>query len=110
MKEYDEGAVLEAADEMQLTAQNAYEVRYSLRHADDARLSLTFIVTGDNADLILLQGHERSNPRDLSANPGQIDQYAYRLDEIDELKNAVREKIAAHLASRCPNRAISLEE
>lgn len=109
-KEFEEAAVLEQSGEMQPTAQNAHQIRYTLRHADEARLSLTFIMTGDNADLVLLQGHERSTPRDLSINPGQLDQHAYRLDEIDELKEAVREKIVAHLAGRYPDRTVTLPD
>jgi hypothetical protein len=107
-KEYEGSAELEPRGKMQPIAQHLYEIRYSLRHADDARLALTFIVTGERADLILLQGHERSGPRDLSANPGQVDQHAYRLDEVEELKEAVREKIVAHLTTRDPNRTIAL--
>lgn len=107
-KEFGDAAVWEPAGEIQKTAQNAHEVRYSLRHADHVRLSLTFIITGDNADLVLLQGHERSVPRDLGANPGQFDQHAYRLNEIDELKEAVREKVLAHMAARYPDRTVSL--
>jgi hypothetical protein len=96
---YENSAELEPRGEMQPTAQNAYEVRYSLRHADNARLALTFIVTGENADLILLQGHERFGPRNLNANPGQFDQHAYRLDELEELKHTIRVKILSHLAT-----------
>ena len=96
---YENSAELGPIGEMQPTAQNAYEVRYSLCHADDARLGLTFILTGDHADLILLQGHERLGPRNLNANPGQFDQHAYRLDELEELKDAIRVKILAHLAA-----------
>lgn len=88
---------LERRGEMQQIAQNMFEVRYSLHHPDEIRLSLTFIIIGDDANFVLLQGHQRSTSRDLSANPGPVDQHAYRLDEIGELENAVREKIAAHL-------------
>lgn len=106
---YEPAAELRRRGEMQPAAQDAYEVRYSLRHADNARLALTFIVAGEQADRILLQGHERSAPRDLRADPGQVDQHAYRLDEIEELKDAIREKIASHLTARDPNRTVSLE-
>jgi hypothetical protein len=85
---------------MQQTAQNAYAVRYSLRYPDEARLSLTFTVVGEDADLLLMQGHGRSVPRDIRANPGQIDQHVYRLDEIEEIKAAVQQKISAHLQTR----------
>jgi hypothetical protein len=71
-------------------------------------LSLTFIVTGANADLILLQGHQRSAARDVSAKPGQFDQHVYRLEELDELKEAVREKIIDHLAATRVRRSAQL--
>jgi hypothetical protein len=48
--------------------------------------------------LATLQGHQRS----LSANPGQFDQHVYRLEELEELKEAVREKIIDHLAAHQP--------
>lgn len=105
-EDYGEDAQLEPRGELQPAAQNAYEIRYSLRHPDDARLALTFIVTGENADIVLLEGHERSEPRNLSANPGQVDQHAYRLHEIEALKNAVRAKIVDHLRARDPSKAI----
>ncbi len=82
---------------MHKLAENAYTVRYSLRQPDDVSLSLTFTVVGENADLILVQGHERSGPRDMRANPGQVDQHVHRLEQIDEIKHAVKEKILAHL-------------
>src|ERR671912_1080204 len=90
-------AVLKPRGAMHKLAENAYTVRYSLRQPDDVRLSLTFTVVGENADLILVQGHERSGPRDIRANPGQVDQHVYRLEQIDEIKHAVQEKILAHL-------------
>jgi hypothetical protein len=64
---------------MEQTAQNAYSVRYSLRHTDDTRLALTFIVTGEEANLLLLEAQERSGPQDIRANPGRVDQRVYRL-------------------------------
>ena len=82
-----------------------YETRYSLRHADEERLSLTFI-TGDAADLVLLQGHQRSTARNLSADPGALDQHVYRVDEFDELKTAIREKTVAHLSAWHPDRVV----
>ncbi len=85
---------------MQQTAQNAFAVRYSLRHPDEARLSLTFILVGDDADLMLLQSQERVGPPDARANPGRFDQRVYRLGEIDAIKQAVQEKISAHLGVR----------
>ena len=98
-KEHGRSAVLQR-NPMQQTAQNACEVHYSLRHPDEVRLSLTFLVVGDNADLILLQGQERSSPRDIKADPGQIDQQVYRLERIDEIKEAVPMKVTAHLRRR----------
>lgn len=100
VKTYDEAAALELREPMHEVAQNLYEVRYCLRHPDEARLSLTFFVTGDHADLLLLQAHERSHPRDLEADPGQLDQQTYRLDQPDMLKSAVQEKVSAHLRAR----------
>ena len=99
-KEHGPSAVLKRRGAMQQTAQNAYAVRYSLQCPDEARLSLTFIVVGDDADLLLMQRHDRSDPRDLRADPGQIDQRVYRLDEIEEIKAAVQQKISAHLQTR----------
>jgi hypothetical protein len=99
-KEHGPSAVLKRRGAMQQTAQNAYAVRYSLRYPDEARLSLTFTVIGEDADLLLMQGHERSGPRDIRANPGQIDQHVYRLDEIEEIKAAVQQKISTHLQTR----------
>jgi hypothetical protein len=65
---------------------------------DDDRLSLTFTLAGEEADKILFQGHERSSPRDVSANPGQVDQHVYQLDELADLMRAVQKKVAIHLA------------
>ena len=100
--EQDHGgsAVLKQRCPMEPTAQNAYAVRYSLRHPDDTRLALTFIVTGEEADLLLLQAQERSGPQDIRAHPGQIDQRVYRLEKVEEIKQAVQEKIIAHLRTR----------
>ena len=99
-KEHGRSAVLEQRSPMQPMAQNAYAIRYSVRHPDEVRLSLTFIVVGEEANLILLQGQERSGSSDVRANPGQVDQHVYRLEQIDEIKLAVRDKILAHLRSR----------
>jgi len=84
---------------MQRTAQNAYVVRYSLSLPDRAPFSLTFIVAGEEANLILLQRDERSGPRDIGANPGPFDQRVYGLEKINEIKAAVVEKIFAHLGA-----------
>ena len=99
-KEHGRSAVLEQRTPMEPTAQNACAVRYSLRHPDEARLSLTFIVTGEDADLLLLREQERSGPQDIRSNPGQVDQRVYRLEQVEEIKEAVQAKIAAHLRSR----------
>ena len=99
-RNHGQSAVLKPRGTMHKLAENAYTVRYSLRQPDDVRLSLTFTVVGENADLILVQGHERSGPRDIRANPGQVDQHVYRLEQIDEIKHAVQEKILTHLRSQ----------
>ena len=99
-KEHGATAVLERRGAMEQTAQNAYAVRYSLRQPDRDRLSLTFIVVGENADLILMQGRAGPGARDTRADPGQVDQRVYRLEKIEEIKAAVREKINSHLQGR----------
>jgi hypothetical protein len=99
-KEHGHPAVLERGSAMQQTAQNAYAVRYSLQCPDEAQLSLTFIVVGDDADLLLMQGHKPSGSQDLRADPGQVDQRVYRLEEIEEIKAAVQQKIRAHFQTR----------
>ncbi len=85
---------------MEVTAQNAYTVRYSLQHPDDVRFALTFTVTGEEAELVLLQSQERAGAQDIRANPGQVDQRVYRLESIDEIKGAVQERLVMHLRSR----------
>ena len=99
-KEHGRAAVLEQRSALKQMAGSAYTVRYALRHRDEVRLSFTFIVVGEDADLILLQRQEHSGPRDIRGNPGQVDQQVYRLKKIDELKEAVQEKIVTHLQSR----------
>ena len=96
-KEHGQPAVLERGGPMEPTAQNVCSVRYSLRHPDDVRFALTFVVTGESADLLLLQAQEQSGPRDIRADPGSMDQHVYRVDDIDDIKKAVQEKIRAHL-------------
>jgi hypothetical protein len=96
-RDHGRSAVLKQRCPMEATARNAYAVRYSLRHPHDFGFALTFIVTGEDADLLLLQAQEYSGEQDLRANPGQVDQRVYRLEKIDEIKKAVREKISAHL-------------
>jgi hypothetical protein len=85
---------------MEPAAQNAFTARYSLQHPDEVRFALTFIVTGDNADLLLVQAQQHSGPRNAMAHPGQVDQRVYRLEEIDEISKVIREKISAHLRKR----------
>jgi hypothetical protein len=99
-KEHGSSAVLKQRGPMEPAAQNAYEVRYSLRHPDGVRFALTFIVTGEEADLLLLEAQERSGPENIKVNPAQVDQRVYRLEKIEEIKTAVQEKISAHLRSR----------
>ncbi len=99
-KQHGRSAVLKQRGPMQQTARNAYAVRYSLQHPDEVRFALTFIVTGEDADLLLLQSQERSGLQDNRSDPGQVDQHVYRLEKIDEIKEAVQELIVAHLQSR----------
>ena len=99
-KVHGRSAVLKPRGAMHKLAENAYTVRYSLRQPDEVRLSLTFTVVGENADLLLVQSHERSDPSDTRASPGQVDQHVYRLERIDEIKHAVQQKILARLRSR----------
>ncbi len=99
-QEHGHSAPLEQRGSMKPIAQNAYSVRYSLRHPNEVRFALTFIVTGEDADLLLLQAHGRAGPADMRANPGQVDQRVYRLEKVDEIKQAVREKIISHLQVR----------
>jgi hypothetical protein len=98
-RQHGRSVVLTPRDAMHKLAENAYTVRYSLQQPEDVRLSLTFTVVGENADLLLVQGQERSSSSDVRANPGQVDQHVYRLEQIDEIKLAVRDKILAHLRS-----------
>ncbi len=99
-KDHGGSALLVQRGTMQQTAQNTYTVRYSIQHPDDARFALTFVVTGEDADLLLLQAHQRAGPRDMRANPGQVDQRVYRLEKIEDIKQAVQEKIYGHLRAR----------
>ena len=71
--EYGRSAVLKSRGSMQQMAGNAYAVRYTLRDPEEARLSLTFLVVGGDADLLLLKGQDRSGSRDARADPGQVD-------------------------------------
>jgi hypothetical protein len=36
----------------------------------------------------------------MRANPGQVDQRVYRLEKIEDIKQAVQEKIYGHLRAR----------
>src|SRR3954452_21931605 len=89
-------AVLQQETPMQQISQSASRVQYVLPNADQDRLSITFIIVGDEADCVLLQHHDSGAP-DSRANPGKVDQQVYRLDRVDEIKQAVREKISAYL-------------
>ena len=92
VRKYDQHATLEQQD-VQETARDTYDVRYSLRWGGEDRLSLDFILTGDNADLVLLQDNQPGAPERV----GQVDQRVYRLDQIDDLKAAVEEKVISQL-------------
>ena len=100
VKQHGRTAVLEQRGSMEPMAQNAYRVRYSLRLSDDVRFGLTFVVTGEDSDLLLLECEERSGPPNPRANPGQVVQHVYRLEKIDEIKDAVQQQISAHLPNR----------
>ena len=99
-KEYGRSAALKPRGSMQQTAGNVCEVRYALREPHEADLSLTFMVVGDDADLLLLKQQEQSEPNDTGADPGQVDQRVYRLAEVETVKTAVKEKIIHHLRAR----------
>ena len=90
--EYGPRSTLERRDVEQISS-NSFEVRYSLHDDSRARLSLTFLVVGENSDELLLQCHERSGVRDIRSNPGQFDQHVYDLNILDPLKTAIRDKI-----------------
>src|SRR5688500_4907532 len=59
-REYGPSTALQRRGGMQPTALNTFEVRYSIPYPEEAPLSLTFIVTGENADTILIQGRQGS--------------------------------------------------
>src|SRR4051812_30865180 len=71
-QDHGQSAVLQQKSPMQPISQNACKVQYALQHPDDAPLSLTFLAVGDEADSVLLQGHERSGPSDSRADPGPL--------------------------------------
>ena len=99
-KEHGQPAVLEQTGPMEPMAQNVCSVRYSLGHPDEARLALTFVVTGESADRLLLQAQEQPGPEDIRVNPGPVDQHVYRVEKIDDIREAVQEKFRAHLRTR----------
>ena len=90
---------VERRDVMQ-TARNTYEVEYLLRGCRNRQLSLRFILTGEKADLVLVQTRETPEQAKLKKDdPGEIDQHVYRLEEMDRLKGVVEKKIVSHLLS-----------
>jgi hypothetical protein len=93
-RDYGRSAVLQQKSPMRQVGQSTCAVQYALLNRAEDRLSLTFIVVGDEADCVLLQHQERSG---ALADPGQIDQRVYELEKLDEIKTAVRERISAHL-------------
>jgi len=98
------GCSLERRD-VEQAAGNAFEVRYSLHDECAYRLSLTFLVVGEDADELLFQSHERSGTRDLRSNPAEFDQHVYRLHTLDPLKAVIREKVIDYLATHYPERS-----
>ena len=100
--EYGPRSTLERRDVEQISS-NSFEVRYSLHDDSRARLSLTFLVVGENSDELLLQCHERSGVRDIRSNPGQFDQHVYDLNTLDPLKTAIRDKILCYLRRHYPD-------
>jgi hypothetical protein len=99
-QDHGRSAVLRQKGPMQQISQNTCRVQYTLQQPNEARLSLTFIVVGDEADCVLLQAQERLGSSDKRANPGQVDQHLYGVEELDDIKAAVRAKISAHLKLR----------
>ena len=93
--EFGPSTALQRRGGMQPTALNTFEVRYSIPHPD-APLWLTFIVTGEDAETILIQGRQRST------EPGQLDQRVYRLDRLNDLKEALRARIIGHFTCQLP--------
>ena len=98
--DHGRSATLKQRGPMEPAAQNAFTVRYTLGYPDEVRFALTFVVTGDDADLLLVQTQQHSGSRNVMAHPGQVDQRVYRLEEIDEISKVIREKISAHLRKR----------
>jgi hypothetical protein len=98
--DHGRSTTLQQMSPMESTAQNAFTVRYSLQRRDEVQFALTFVVTGDDADLLLMQAQQHSSSRNVMAHPGQVDQRVYRLADIAGIRRVVQEKISAHLRSR----------
>ena len=98
--DHGRSATLKQRGPMKPAAQNAFTVRYTLGYPDEVRFALTFVVTGDDADLLLVHAQQHTGAKDIMADPGQVDQRVYRLEKIDEIRRAVQEKISTHLRSR----------
>ena len=99
-KEHGRPAALKRRAAIEQTAQNAFAVRYSLRQPEEARLSLTFRIVGDDADLLLLEGHERSDPQDVRVDAGRVAEGVYRFGEGEEIKWGVRGRVVDDLRAR----------
>jgi hypothetical protein len=98
-KDYGRPTTLQQRSPMEPTARNAFTVWYSLEGPDKVQFALAFVVTGDDADLLLVQTRQHSGSRGVKADPGQVDQRVYRLENIDEIRRVVQEKISTHLRS-----------
>lgn len=95
--DHGRSATLKQRGPMEPAAQNAFTVRYTLGYPDEVRFALTFVVTGDDADLLLVHAQQHTGPKDIMADPGQVDQRVYRLEKIDEISKVIQDKISAHL-------------
>ena len=98
--DHGRSATLKQRGPMEPAAQNAFTVRYNLGYPDKVRFALTFVVTGDDADLLLVQTQQHTGAKDIMADPGQVDQRVYRLEKIDEISKVIQDKIGAHLKTR----------
>jgi hypothetical protein len=99
-RDHGRSTTLQQTSPMEQTAQNAFTVRYSLQHPGKDRFALTFVVTGDDADLLLVQAQQHPDSRDVKVDPGQVDQRVYRLENVDEIRRVVQEKVSTHLRSK----------
>src|ERR687894_756825 len=79
-QEYHSGPVLER-HAVKPIARNTYDVEYIFRSSGDTMLELGFIVTGNNADVILLQTRKTSGDQSRNVDPGQVEQRVFHLDE-----------------------------